>query len=121
MHTGILTLGLITLLATPACQTTRKAVVPPGAALETLKLTCRASSPATFECPTETIRAVGHALIDAQSDLDRGGLDVRACTADLDGCRADLEKWYRKWYITIPLGILVGGGVGIGLALGAGL
>lgn len=123
MRTRTLTSGLMTMLTllSLGCHSTSQTAFRPGSALETLKLTCQAVSPTTFECPKETMRAIGHALIDAEADLAKGGLDVRACRASLDDCNYKLEAWYRKWYITVPLGILLGVGVGFGAAVGAGL
>jgi len=54
--------------------------------------------------------------------------DVKACETDLAGCKdtveecgmwvkSELDVWYRKWWLTIPLGLLVG--VGAGLTIGA--
>lgn len=123
MQSVSLMIGLLAaaLSTTPACSRTTSPRVLPGGALETLKLTCRANSPTTFECPDSTIRDVGHALIDAQSDLDKGGLDSRACNAELEDCEYKLDKWYRKWYITIPLGVLIGGAAATFWVVGAGL
>jgi hypothetical protein len=126
MRRKALTLGwtvAVALTAATAACAHRKASpqVSPGSALEVLKLTCRANSPTTFECPDETIRQVGHALIDAQADVDNGKLDGRACAAELGDCEESLDKWYRKWYVTIPLGVLIAGAAATFWVVGAGL
>ena len=60
----------------------------------------------------EGYQNLGHIIIDMQLRLDSFEADEdyyeRKLELKEDYYEAKLDEWYRKWYLTIPLGVLVG-------------
>jgi hypothetical protein len=74
------------------------------------------------KCPNKTLSWIYHMAVDLAHDLAvekvlRKTADQRWQTV-VDEKDADLDKWYRKWYIIGPLFLLAGMGVGFGVGFG---
>lgn len=83
---------------------------------------CEKAEDGTWTCPAKTLSWVYENMIDVYYDWEGAATALKFATkkADLiiEGKDAQLNQWWRKWYYTVPLGILIGGIVGVGISLG---
>uniref|UniRef100_A0A6M3XSR9 Uncharacterized protein n=1 Tax=viral metagenome TaxID=1070528 RepID=A0A6M3XSR9_9ZZZZ len=91
----------------------KKPTVTPEQGLQALTDGCRPVRGAPeWLCTEAAYIEAGLAIIDTKSALKNATDELeylrQDCALDREACEARLDQWWRKWYIVLPLGALLG-------------